>query len=137
MLKLIAELKKEHLRIIDKLSEAKQLGITTMEGQNRLLFAREYLFSHLEKEDEKFYPLLKKESETNASLKEALDIFAKDFERISLLCRDFFTKCSGEDMDRSCMASFDIFFSALKQRMRREEIVLFNISKNIRGPARG
>lgn len=131
ILSLVDELKKEHLVIVNILSEAQKAGIDKKEGQDKLLPVKDKLFAHLDKEDTVFYPLLKKAAEKDDGFREAFDFFGKDFELITRRCNEFFNRYPGNCSDRSCLYDFKDFFSILKQRMRKEEIVLFAISKNI------
>ncbi len=66
---LIEEFKREHAKIFDMLNEVKELGILSKEGQARLMFIKAHLLAHLKKEDEKLYPVLRKEAEDNERLK--------------------------------------------------------------------
>ncbi|MDP1854142.1 MAG: response regulator [Candidatus Omnitrophota bacterium] len=131
ILSLVDELKKEHLVIVSMLDEAQKSGIDKKDGQDKLIAVKDKLSAHLNTEDMVFYPLLKKAAGKDEGLKEAFDFFGKDFEMITRRCNEFFNRYPGNCSDKSCLYDFKDFFSSLKQRMRKEEIVLFTISKNI------
>ena len=50
MSKLVDELKKEHLVIVETLNKVKTLGFVSEEGRNTLLAAKNVLLAHLKKE---------------------------------------------------------------------------------------
>lgn len=80
MSKLVDELKKEHAVIVETLNKVKSLGISSKESQNILIAAESGLLAHLQKEDEQLYPVLNRAAESDADLKQTLDMFAKDIE---------------------------------------------------------
>jgi len=57
MPKLVEELKKGHVSMIDMLNKVKDIGITKKEDQNILISAKAGLLAHLKKEDKDFYIL--------------------------------------------------------------------------------
>ncbi len=57
---LIEEFKKEHIEFVEALKEVEELGILTKEGQAKLMYLKVRLLEHLRKEDEEFYPVLRK-----------------------------------------------------------------------------
>ncbi len=122
---LIKELKKDHSEIVATLNEIKELGILSKEGQAKLLSAKERLLTHLKKEDEQLYPILKKEAKNNKQLESALDLCAIDMENVSRIVLKFFDKysrgVSGEELQRE----FENLFVALGKRIRNEEDILY------------
>lgn len=131
ILSFVGKLKKEHLVIVNMLSEAQKAGVDKKDGQDKLMAIKDKLLAHLNTEDTEFYPLLKKVAEKDKALKEAFDFFGKDFELITTRCNEFFNRYADNCSGKSCLYDFKDFFSLLKQRMRKEELVLFAISKNI------
>jgi iron-sulfur cluster repair protein YtfE (RIC family) len=131
MSELIEEFKKEHTRIIDTLKEVKELGILSEEGQAKLRSAKESLLEHLKKEDERLYPVLKKEAEHNKKLKEILDVFTMDMENVSKLVLEFFDKYSGEVIDSAAPGEFENLFAAFRNRIRNEEDILYEEHEKI------
>ncbi|MFQ5963851.1 MAG: hemerythrin domain-containing protein [Candidatus Scalinduaceae bacterium] len=124
---LIEELKKDHSEIVAVLNEVKELGILSKEGQAKLLSAKEHLLTHLNKEDEQLYPLLRKKAEKNKQLKNALDLCAIDMENVSRVVQGFFDKYSrGVIPDTELQKEFENLFVALGKRISNEEDILYD-----------
>ncbi len=122
---LIEEFKKEHTEIIAMLNEVKELGILSKEGRAKLMSAKASLLAHLKKEDVKFYPVLYKEAENSVRLKNTLDLFAMDMEKVSSVVQRFFNKYSEGVVDEKSPTEFESFFTALSVRIRNEEDALY------------
>ncbi|KHE92872.1 MAG: hemerythrin domain-containing protein [Candidatus Scalindua rubra] len=125
---LIEELKKEHSEILTALSEVKELGILSKEGQDKLMSLEVSLLAHLGIEDDQLYPTLKKEAEHNSSIKDTLDLFAMDMENVSKTVIEFFEKYSDgfSDMDiKELSDDFENLLTALTKRIRNEEESLY------------
>jgi hypothetical protein len=75
MSSLIEELKKEHTDILDILDQVTTLGISSGPGRGKLLSARDLLIAHVTKEDERYYPGLRRAAEDNKNLKMMLRTF--------------------------------------------------------------
>jgi iron-sulfur cluster repair protein YtfE (RIC family) len=129
---LIEELKKEHSAIIATLNEVRELGILSEEGQAKLRSAKESLLEHLKKEDERLYPVLRKEAEHNKKLKEILDVFAMDMENVSKIVLEFFDKYSEEVIDSAVQGEFEDLFAAFRNRIRNEEDILYEEHEKIK-----
>jgi hypothetical protein len=129
---LIEELKKEHSEIIATLNEVRELGILSEEGQAKLRSAKESLLEHLKKEDERLYPVLRKEAEHNKKLKEILDVFAMDMENVSKIVLEFFDKYSEEVIDSAVQGEFEDLFAAFRNRIRNEEDILYEEHEKIK-----
>lgn len=126
MSQLIEELKKEHTVIVDILNEVSKLGITTKEGQRKLLDAKQGLLAHLKKEDDRLYPVLKTAAEKNPALKQTLDLFAQDMAGISKAAIDFFAKYSQGGSGLEFARDIGALFTTLKSRIRKEEDILYS-----------
>lgn len=120
---LIKELKNEHAEITHILNQIKSFGIGSKEGQAALLLARKGLLAHLKKEDEKLYPVLRKEAEFDEAFRRTLDIFAKDMAEISDFAMEFFNTYSAGNMGPDFAENVGFLFAKLTQRIRKEEIV--------------
>ncbi len=125
MSKLVDELKKEHSVIAETLNNAKNLGITSEEGQKTLLAAKSGLLAHLKKEDEQLYSVLKNASESDANLKVTLNTFAKDMDEISKVALEFFDKYSTGGSGLEFAKDFGELFAIISKRIRREESIIF------------
>ncbi len=122
---LIEEFKGEHAKIMAMLKEVKEFGILSKEGQARLMFIKAHLLAHLKKEDEKLYPVLRKEAEDNERLKNTLDLFAMDMKKVSSVVQEFFDKYSEGEIDENFSINYESLFAALRARIRNEEDALY------------
>ncbi len=122
---LIEEFKREHAKIIAMLNEVKELGILSKEGQARLMSIKAHLLAHLKMEDEKLYLLLRKEAEDNERLKNTLDLFAIDMEKVSSVVQKFFDKYFGGEIEGNFSINFESLFATLSARIRNEEDALY------------
>ena len=86
---------------------------------------KDLLLPHLEKEDTELYPALRKASETDQKLKANMDLFEEQIMVVSEVAEDFFKRyklgCSGLEF----IQDFGSFMIMLKDRMAREENILF------------
>ena len=123
---LIEELKKDHSEIVDLLKEVKELGILSKEGQAKLLSAKAHLLTHLNKEDEQLYPVLRKKAEKNKQLEDALDLCVIDMENVSRVVQEFFDKYSRGVSGKELQKEFEDLFVALDKRVRNEEDILYD-----------
>ncbi len=122
---LIEELKRDHAKIMTMLNEVKELGILSKEGQAKLMSAKAHLLAHLKKEDERLYPVLRKEAEHNKNLKKEVAMFAMDPEYVSRVVSEFFDKYSGGEIDENFSINFESLFTSLNARIRNEEEALY------------
>lgn len=123
---LIEELRHEHSDIIATLNEVKKLGILSKEGRTKLLAAKAVLLEHLQNEDERLYPILKKIAEHNKALENTLDLFAMDMKNVSNIVKNFFTKFSSGVADDEIQKEFTLLFTALGERIKNEEDLLYD-----------
>jgi hypothetical protein len=87
--------------------------------------AKAHLLAHLKKEDERLYPVLRKEAAHNKNLKKEVDMFAMDPEYVSRVASEFFDKYSGGEMNDSFSINFESLLAALSARIRNEEDALY------------
>jgi len=125
MTNLIEELKEEHKIILDILNQVKTLGISSKTGQEKLLSARDLLISHMNKEDERYYPALTRAAANNKDLKITLDYFIKDMEVVSKNAMDLFKKYSQGGDEAEFAGDVKLLYMTLKDRIRIEEDTLF------------
>ena len=124
---LIEELKKEHAEIVTMLNEVKELGIRSKEGQAKLMSAKVSLLAHIEKEEERFYPVLRKEAEINKQLESILDLLAVGMMDVSRVALEFFDKYSRGVSGKEFPKELENLFVALDKRIRDEEDILFPV----------
>jgi len=125
MSKLIEKFKKEHSLIIENINRVKKHGINTVNGFEELLSSvKDDITAHMKDEDEEFYPKLRKAAKSSQRLKELLDAFDKDMDKIKRYSVALFgkhiTTYGGERA-----LELEKFISILERRILREETFLF------------
>ncbi len=128
---LIEELKKEHSEIVATLNEVKELGIRSKEGQAKLMSAKVSLLAHIKKEEEQFYPVLRKEAKSNKQLESILDLLAVGMMDASRVALEFFDKYSRGVSGKEFPEEFENLFVVLDKRIRNEEDILFPVYEKI------
>lgn len=124
---LIHESKCEHARIEEMFARARDTGITNSEAHQILIAAQEELIAHLQKEDEKLYPVLKRAATVDPLLRQTLEYYARDLEAITSDAVAFFQRYSTEDAanDIEFAKAFGHLYSAISRRIRNEEKTLY------------
>ncbi len=122
---LIEELKKDHSEIVAMLNEVKELGILSKEGQAKLLSVKEHLLTHLNKEDEQLYPVLRKEADNNKLLKDVLYLCEIEMENVSRVVQEFFDEYSRGVLEKEPQREFENLCEALDKRISNEEVILY------------
>ena len=125
MSKLIEELKSEHKDILDILDQAKIQGIASRAGQEKLISARDLLTAHIRKEDEKYYPELRRAAGNNEDLKIIMDYFVRDMEDVSKKAMQLFDKYAHGGDEEAFAGEIKLLYMMLKDRIRTEEETLF------------
>ena len=125
MSELVSKLKEQHEEILKVLDNVKNVGVASKEGQEKLLAAKNGLIEHLRVEDEEFYKVLRKAAESDMSLSQTLEIFAKDMDRISEQALSFFDKYAHGGSGIDFARDFGSLYAILVSRIRKEENVLF------------
>jgi hypothetical protein len=125
MKNLINELKGEHKTILDILGQIKALGISSRAGQEKLLAARDLLMAHMRKEDEKYYPELRRVAESRKELKILMDYFISDMEAVSKKATRLFDKYAQGGDETEFAGEIKLLYLALKDRIQTEEETLF------------
>ncbi len=125
MSNLIDELKNEHRMLLDILDQVRVLGISSTSGQEKFLSIRDLLISHMKKEDEQYYPALKRAAENNEALRVTLDYFARDMEVVSRRIMQVFDKYSRGGAEAEFSGDVKLLYMILRDRIRIEEDTLF------------
>ncbi len=125
MSRLLEELMSEHKAILDILGQVKKRGISSRAGQEKLISARDLLVAHIRKEDEKYYPELRRAAENNEELKILLDYFVKDMEDVSKKAMQLFDKYAHGGNEEAFAGEIKLLYMVLKDRIRTEEETLF------------
>ncbi len=122
---LVQELTREHAAILAMLDEVKALGISMRAGQEKLLAARDLLTAHMRKEDENYYPELRKAAVERHELKLLMDYFLADMEAVSKKAMRLFQKYARGGDDAEFAGEIKLLYMTLKDRIRTEEETLF------------
>ncbi len=125
-MELIEELQNEHLGLSETLNKIKALGSSSEKGKELLFSLKSALLVHLEKEDDQLYPVLNNAAKKDLHLKETLNTFAIDMEKISTTALQFFDKYSlRNSISKDFSYDFGTLFAMLSQRIKREEKYIY------------
>lgn len=117
----INDLKNDHVAFVNFLESIKSLG---PEEQKKLLTLKKAFLDHLKKEDQYFYPALKKAAELDPALKSKLNMFADEMDKISAEVLAFFDRFEKGGTALEFAKDWGRLVFQLKTRMRREEDIL-------------
>jgi len=131
---LIEELKAEHKILLNILDNINKSGIGTQEGRMTLLTAKTTLLEHLKKEDTALYPVLWQGAAKDFNLKESLQLFASDMNKISANAIHFFDKYKEGDSGITFASDYGTLLGTLRIRIRREEEILYNEYQKLTAP---
>lgn len=124
---LIEEFKREHSGFVEALKEVDELGILTKEGHAKLMYLLPDLLDHLWNEDERLYPVLRKSSEHNKTLKEILGFFVNGLGAIYEEMLIFMSKYSERIvMYNTFQGEYERLFDSLRKRIGYEENFLYD-----------
>ena len=122
---LIEKFKREHSGIFKTLREVDELGVFTKDAKDKLMSVKETLYEHFKEEDEKFYPVLLRESEQNKKLKEGLDVFEKDLESVSGAVLGFFDGFDKGVLGARLLKDFKVlYYGSSQQNVERRKLSL-------------
>jgi iron-sulfur cluster repair protein YtfE (RIC family) len=125
MTNLVAELKAEHQKLVAVLTDVKAKGVTTKEGVQALMQAKGAVLAHLKKEDTFLYPEMRMAAEKNPQLKQTLEIFAKDMEKVTTQVLEFFGKYQNGGTGIEFAKDLGAVMTVLANRIQREESALY------------
>ena len=122
---LITKLKEEHKQLLETLDKINQLGVSSPQGMVLLFSIKNALLDHLEKEDLLLYPVLQAAAEHHPKLKDTLNLFAKDMEKITETATVFFNTYENGSSGVKFATDFGTMLGTLRVRIRREESILY------------
>ena len=131
MNQLIVELKAEHGFLAEKLTEVRKQGRISPEAKETLFGCKQALLSHLKKEDDQLYPVLRKAAETDVRIKSMLERFAKDMEGISNSALGFFAKYEKDQNNPDFIKDVANLLAVLGGRISKEERILYPKYENV------
>ena len=120
---LIEELRAEHAEILSVFRKIKNAD--TKKGQEFFMGVKEALLSHIKKEDEELYSVLKKAAKNDKGLQKKLDFFAQDMELISTYALEYLEEQYMESDESKNAKNIETFMIILDSRIQREERLLF------------
>lgn len=122
---LIGNLKNEHEKIVNALTQAREAGFSNEECFERLREVKLALVAHLAEEDAHLYPTLFEAAKTDTALKSTLGIFAQDMHEVSRQVLAFFEKYEDGGSGVEFASDFGRLYALLDQRIRKEEEILY------------
>ena len=125
MTPLIAELKQDHQAIFRLFEEIDDLGIESQAGRSKLMAAKDLFKSHLDKEDMQVHAVLADAEKTNPDLREIMHLMHFNLKDVSQFVAEFFEKYATGSDQKEFTDDFELIQVLLKNRIRREERVLF------------
>jgi hypothetical protein len=125
MSKLVAELKAEHVVILQRLDEARAVHLDSAALKNTLLFARKKLVAHLTKEDARFYPPLLRAARGDPRLASMLSFFRGDLHEVSREVFGFYAGVESGSLDDGLLDRFRVVSVRLRSRIGKEENLLY------------
>lgn len=127
----ISELKNDHVKLLNILQQAQELGLAKESGRKKLLECKQLLTEHLRKEDSRLYPELKKAADQQA-MKTAGD-FSQEMKGLTRGILDFINKAERAELGLEYAKELGRIISTVRMRIRREEIQLYPLYENIAG----
>ncbi len=121
---IIKELRNEHIMIIDDIQNIEWLGIYSKEGKIKFFTTKREILAHLEKEDKKLYPFLRKVAESNNKFKKKLDDYSKNEKKVTEFALHFFDTYSVGSSGTEFKLDCERLYSGLKARILKMEILL-------------
>jgi len=116
---------KDHEQILGLLEKINKLSGLTKEGRETLTQLRDCLLAHLEREDDLFYPGLRKATRSDVELYKTMMKFENEMRVISLAAIEFFNKYLDKGETADFAAQFEKFSKVLRERIKREEGILY------------
>lgn len=130
---LIRVLKEEHERLGNLLMEVRTFGIGSREGKEKLLGVKSALLGHLERENQRLYPILRRAAERDPDIKRTLELFAANLEEVTGVAMGFFETYGAGSSGLNFAKDFGRLFALLGDRIRKEETVLFPLYEKVSG----
>lgn len=129
-MKLLDDLADDHLIIADMLQSVVELGIITEEARTSLRAVKALMLFHLKKENDSFYPILRRAARTDKELEKLLKVSGRELEAIYAMALRFFDKYAVGGGDREFARDLGMLYAALRERILREERTLFKEYEN-------
>lgn len=125
MPQLVAELKKEHIALKEKVAAIKQAGVVTEAGFKGLLELNKMLQGHIAHEDARMYPRLQLAAATDENLATLLKRFQNEMQEIVNGADQFYQQYKRPEQTLDYARDVARLFSTLTNRIVTEESVLY------------
>jgi len=133
MADILERLKEEHQLMLKNLHDLEKVNIITPEGHQKVLSLKDFFMTHLQEEDNDFYPVLKEAAQKDSRLEGILDLFDENMKEISDFAFEFFNKYLKGAIEFEFRQDFQKLYATLKTRILREEEVLHAEFAKIKG----
>ena len=118
---LIDELKLEHDVLLKCLNDVEKSGLDSEIGHNGVLALRRKILSHLLKEDEELYPILREKYIGKTEVQELTNRISFEMKKLAVAFLEFVHKYSGEHEAVNIKGEFESITKNLKERINEEE----------------
>lgn len=125
MSELTQELRHENYIIMQILSNAKRMGMRTLQGRRTLFDHKDEILAHFKKEDENIHTLLNNAVHSHPDLKQSMEMFKKDIENTTKSIQAFFLKYDSTHSSKELCDHFDSLFKIIKHRVEKEENIFY------------
>lgn len=122
---LVQKLKIEHEMILAKLNELSHVNIILPEGHQKVIALKELFMSHLQEEDDAFYPRLREACQKDPKLNELVGLFEDNMQEISHFAMEFFNKYLKGAVEFEFKRDFNHLLNVFQTRIKREETLLY------------
>jgi len=127
----IDDLKKDHQKLLGTLQEAQALGWGTCAGRIKLLECKELLVAHLNKENTRLYPEMRKCSHDNASTEKTVGDFTSEMESLTKDVVAFIANADKMTLGMDYARELGKIISIVKRRISREETLLYPLYEKL------
>lgn len=125
MKRLTDRFRQDHEDILRALVDAKQKQVSTPDGFIKLREAMDRLLDHVESEDRNFYPVLRRAAGDDTKLHTMLDLFETEMKDVTGKVHAFRERYTDDCSSMDCITEFGTIFMLVRNRMAKEENVLF------------
>jgi iron-sulfur cluster repair protein YtfE (RIC family) len=127
----LLRIKQHHEELIEGFKKVGKTSLQSQEGKDLFVHVKTKFMTHLNFEDKMFYPVLNKAAEADKELQNTLKIFAKEMQEIAESIMVFFEQDDLNSGGSRFIRAFEKNFSLLRQRILREENILFPKYKKV------
>lgn len=127
----IDDLKKDHQKLLGTLQEAQGLGWGTCAGRLKLLECKELLVAHLNKENTRLYPEMRKCSLNNTSTEKTVGEFTSEMESLTKDVVAFIANADKMTLGMDYARELGKIISIVKRRISKEETLLYPLYEKL------